>query len=420
MTCEDPEEFFKYTRLYVDEFVTLTNIVKDRLVKRSCLTTITVEEQLAITLSYLSQGSQMCEVARSYLRGRATVCRIIRRTCNALWEVLYEKYLQPPTPERWAHIKSEFNNRAQLRGQLRKERNESSVSFIQPYDDYEKNVSQIEESLTDLWDLLNSENVTSLVCTRVNTRLLHLENRINLLKPSGKEQISKKNDFNTQLLTLQGLLIEHSESQIENDLSKLNMSAMPSNNSYVQQSTVRTQGPHEDVFFYIMSVEALYRRLETQPSESEIIDQILRNLNPYFSERVSLHDVDTLDRLKELCRKVQDVKSRIDKYHPPPQKRSVLLEPDLAYENGKYSKKMLSHLLISLKASPPPVTASDEIENDVDVIELNIRTEVDEEIEFNNKNWVLDKFGNTDKVIDQELEYTVYMLLHLLQRLLEI
>ncbi|KAK4883395.1 hypothetical protein RN001_006714 [Aquatica leii] len=70
---------------------------------------------------------------------------------------------------------------------------------------------------------------------------------------------------------------------------------------------------------------------ETQPSESEIIDQILRNLNPYFSERVSLHDVDTLDRLKELCRKVQDVKSRIDKYHPPPQKRSVLLEPDLAY-----------------------------------------------------------------------------------------
>ncbi|KAK4877455.1 hypothetical protein RN001_009961 [Aquatica leii] len=130
--------------------------------------------------------------------------------------------------------------RAQLRGQLRKERNEPSVSFIQPYDDYEKNVSQIEESLTDLWDLLNSENVTSLVCTRVNTRLLHLENRINLLKPSGKEQISKKNDFNTQLLTLQGLLIEHSESQIENDLSKLNMSAMPSNTSYVQQSTVRS------------------------------------------------------------------------------------------------------------------------------------------------------------------------------------
>ncbi|KAK4882257.1 hypothetical protein RN001_005576 [Aquatica leii] len=108
MVCEDPEEFFKYTRLYVDEFVTLTNMVKDRLVKRSCLTTITVEEQLAITLSYLSQGSQMCEVSRSYLRGRATVCRIIRRTCNALWEVLYEKYLQPP--ERWAHIKSEFNN----------------------------------------------------------------------------------------------------------------------------------------------------------------------------------------------------------------------------------------------------------------------------------------------------------------------
>ncbi|KAK4884140.1 hypothetical protein RN001_000411 [Aquatica leii] len=64
--------------------------------------------------------------------------------------------------------------------------------------------------------------------------------------------------------------------------------------------------------------------IETQPSESEIIDQILRNLNPYFSERVSLHDVDSLDRLKELCRKVQDVKSRIDKYHPLPQIRLIM------------------------------------------------------------------------------------------------
>ncbi|KAK4883414.1 hypothetical protein RN001_006733 [Aquatica leii] len=81
---------------------------------------------------------------------------------------------------------------------------------------------------------------------------------------------------------------------------------------------------------------------ETQPSESEIIDQILRNLNPYFSERVSLHDVDTLDRLKELCLKVQDVKSRIDKYHPPPQKRSVLLEPDLAYVGLRNSSDIVS------------------------------------------------------------------------------
>ncbi|KAK4883926.1 hypothetical protein RN001_000197 [Aquatica leii] len=83
-------------------------------------------------------------------------------------------------------------------------------------------------------------NASQILITSQDETLLwdSQKNRINLLKPSGKEQISKKNDFNTQLLTLQGLLIEHSESQIENDLSKLNMSAMPSNNSYVQQSTV--------------------------------------------------------------------------------------------------------------------------------------------------------------------------------------
>lgn len=53
----------------------------------------------------------MCEVARSYLRGRSTVCKIIRETCNVLWDVLHPQYLKLPTKEKWKEISEDFLER---------------------------------------------------------------------------------------------------------------------------------------------------------------------------------------------------------------------------------------------------------------------------------------------------------------------
>lgn len=53
----------------------------------------------------------MCEVARSYLRGRVTVSLVIRETCNALWDVLSSIYMAPPSEEEWNKIKMKFYDR---------------------------------------------------------------------------------------------------------------------------------------------------------------------------------------------------------------------------------------------------------------------------------------------------------------------
>jgi len=50
MKMQDPEEFYKYTRLYPEEFEFLVSLVRKRLTKRSNINTITVEERVAITL----------------------------------------------------------------------------------------------------------------------------------------------------------------------------------------------------------------------------------------------------------------------------------------------------------------------------------------------------------------------------------
>lgn len=92
----------------------------------------------------------------------------------------------------------------------------------------------------------------------------------------------------------------------------------------------RTQGVNENVMVYILSMEALFRKLSKPYPEEYILKQIIRNLNPYFSEKLSLCEVVSLDQLKDLCRKVQENKVRVDKYRPPPQKKSGLLEPEMA------------------------------------------------------------------------------------------
>lgn len=92
----------------------------------------------------------------------------------------------------------------------------------------------------------------------------------------------------------------------------------------------RTQGVNENVIVFIVAIESLYNRLDQKPTEKEIVRQIIRNLNHFFSQHLALREITSLSSLKETCRQIQELKVKIEKYKPPPQKRSGLLEPDLA------------------------------------------------------------------------------------------
>lgn len=113
----------------------------------------------------------------------------------------------------------------------------------------------------------------------------------------------------------------------------------------------RTQGLDENVIMYIMSVESLFRRLGGHISENEILRQVMRNLNPFFADRISAYEIDTLEDLREKCRKIQEVKLRNEKYKPPPSRKSGLLEPEMACvslrENNSHDQSSVSSLLPS-------------------------------------------------------------------------
>lgn len=54
-------------------------------------------ERLSLILHYLAYGDSQQSNSFAYRIGRSTVSMIIRETCDAVWAVLHEEYLRPPT-----------------------------------------------------------------------------------------------------------------------------------------------------------------------------------------------------------------------------------------------------------------------------------------------------------------------------------
>ncbi|KAL3191502.1 hypothetical protein MRX96_059871 [Rhipicephalus microplus] len=68
-------------------------------------------ERLAITLSYLASGLDICNVALAYRVGIETAQRSIHVTCRAIWARLKDHFMKVPTKADWAKIASDFTRR---------------------------------------------------------------------------------------------------------------------------------------------------------------------------------------------------------------------------------------------------------------------------------------------------------------------
>lgn len=94
----------------------------------------------------------------------------------------------------------------------------------------------------------------------------------------------------------------------------------------------RTQGPTEGIGAYIAVMKNYFYRLPTPPSETEMLAILMKNLNPYYLDRLALKDVTSIKELLNLGRRLEEVKWRVDVHRPPPMGSKGLLEPDLGYQ----------------------------------------------------------------------------------------
>lgn len=92
----------------------------------------------------------------------------------------------------------------------------------------------------------------------------------------------------------------------------------------------RTQGKDESLGYYVAVMENLFRRLNEPVSEATKLAVLLRNLAPFYNERLGLTEVESVEHLLRLGRNLENRKAVIESYQPPRRNRNDL-EPDLAY-----------------------------------------------------------------------------------------
>ncbi|XP_025264284.1 uncharacterized protein LOC112638008 [Camponotus floridanus] len=76
----DPYMFFRYTRMSVNVFNHLLEIMKPFLTKKSHRALVP-EQRLALTLRYLATGNQILSIALAYRIGESTARNVIKETC---------------------------------------------------------------------------------------------------------------------------------------------------------------------------------------------------------------------------------------------------------------------------------------------------------------------------------------------------
>lgn len=104
---DDPEMFQRSYRMTRQQFSSLLQLIRPRLVKESARA-LSPDLRLAMTIRYLATGNSQASVAQSFLVGRTSACNVIRETLEIIWDVLKPLYLPIPNCRMWKEI-AEYN-----------------------------------------------------------------------------------------------------------------------------------------------------------------------------------------------------------------------------------------------------------------------------------------------------------------------
>lgn len=94
----------------------------------------------------------------------------------------------------------------------------------------------------------------------------------------------------------------------------------------------RTQSPQESVGMYFAIMTTLFEDLNIKLSEKVRIKIIKANLLPLYQNQLALNKPDSLEELKNLCKKLEASRYNVEHYQPPKIHRRNM-EPELAVVN---------------------------------------------------------------------------------------
>ena len=90
-----------------DSFNYLLNVISPVISKQDTRfrKSISAAERMWLTLHYLAYGGRQQSLTFSFRIAKSTICNIIHKTCQAIWNCLNEQYLRPPkSGDEWVRI----------------------------------------------------------------------------------------------------------------------------------------------------------------------------------------------------------------------------------------------------------------------------------------------------------------------------
>lgn len=110
-----------------------------------------------------------------------------------------------------------------------------------------------------------------------------------------------------------------------------------------KQILSRTQGVNESIGLYVAIMSSLFDRMPTPVPNILRMQVLMRNILPFYQERLVLVEVKTPFELIELCRKIEQTRTNIASFRPP-RVGELTLEPDFSYRSLEASSSLKPQL----------------------------------------------------------------------------
>ncbi|XP_074033122.1 uncharacterized protein [Leptinotarsa decemlineata] len=93
----------------------------------------------------------------------------------------------------------------------------------------------------------------------------------------------------------------------------------------------RTQHSSESIGVYLAVMSSYFKRLMCPMTEDAKLAILLKNLHPFYQERLGDPLPNTIDELRNVCRRIENRRDIINSYVEPLSRRANIIEKDLAY-----------------------------------------------------------------------------------------
>lgn len=99
-----------------------------------------------------------------------------------------------------------------------------------------------------------------------------------------------------------------------------------------------------DFGLFFASMEMFFRNISFRMSEQQKLAIVMRNMLPMYADGLALEDIRSLPQLASMCKKIEEVRYRINRQGFPQINRRDLLEPAFSYSSPHQHRQRVAEV----------------------------------------------------------------------------